>query len=315
MKTLAEIEPRTPIAQPGAFPIVINQPGSYYLTGQITGVSGQNGIVINTDDVTLDLNGYAVVGAGSGSGIEVASGLQRVSVRNGAVRGWSNGVLGSTSSLRLTDLVASGNAVSGILGGGDSLVSRCIARQNGDRGIQITSGIVSECEARSNNTGITVTDGCIRSCTATLNSTGIVGIRSVVEHCTSNSNTADGYFISTGRLRDCVARSNGGDGIECVGESIVTGNTCASNGTTTPGAGIHCSGDKNYIEGNNVMGNDVGIDANDTGVENNVIIRNSASCNTSNYDIGANNQAGPVGSLTTIGANPWGNVSMTGFCS
>ena len=321
MKTLSEIEPRKAIAQPaqgpGAFPIVIHQPGSYYLAGEITGVAGQSGIVISTNNVTLDLNGFALVGNGSGSGVEIGGGLQGVSVRNGLIRAWAVGVSASTASgLRFTDLVVANNASSGILGGNDSIVSQCSARQNGDRGIQISAGIVSHCTASSNNIGITVSDGSVINSSARGNTTGIVAIRGLVENSVGSANTGDGIFVSGGKVLNCIARSNTGDGIEALAESIVSGNVCSFNGAgAATGAGIHCTGDKNHVEGNNVFSNDVGIDVNDIGVENNVIVRNTASCNTSNYDIGVNNQAGTIGTLATIGSNPWGNVAMTGFCN
>src|SRR4051794_19684948 len=41
---------------------IISVPGSYYLSGNITGVSGKNGIEILAAGVTLDLNGFAVNG-------------------------------------------------------------------------------------------------------------------------------------------------------------------------------------------------------------------------------------------------------------
>ena len=48
----------------------ITQPGSYYLGGNITGVAGKNGIEIDADEVTLDLNGFALLGvAGSLDGV------------------------------------------------------------------------------------------------------------------------------------------------------------------------------------------------------------------------------------------------------
>ncbi len=43
----------------------ITQPGSYYLTGNIIGQSGRNGIQIAADNVTIDLMGFALLGAGS----------------------------------------------------------------------------------------------------------------------------------------------------------------------------------------------------------------------------------------------------------
>ncbi len=55
--TLPQVEPRMPIPPvgwSGTFPISIAQPGSYYLTRSLTGVSGQNGLVIGVEAVTVE---------------------------------------------------------------------------------------------------------------------------------------------------------------------------------------------------------------------------------------------------------------------
>src|SRR3979411_1007872 len=63
MKTLSQIEPRTAIS---FTPFVIPNAGSYYVTTNLVGISGTNGIVISSGNVTLDLNGFALLGvAGS----------------------------------------------------------------------------------------------------------------------------------------------------------------------------------------------------------------------------------------------------------
>src|SRR6478672_7546607 len=69
MKTLDQVEARTPVDAahtPGDASnlFIISQPGAYYLTGNITGVAGKAGIKITANDVTLDLNGFALVGPG-----------------------------------------------------------------------------------------------------------------------------------------------------------------------------------------------------------------------------------------------------------
>jgi hypothetical protein len=61
MKTLDQIEPRIPIS---ALPFTISASGSYYVTGNLTGVVGQHGISINADNVTLNLRGFEIVGPG-----------------------------------------------------------------------------------------------------------------------------------------------------------------------------------------------------------------------------------------------------------
>src|SRR3954468_6434409 len=65
-KTLQQVEPRTEINAtntPGDASSIfrITAPGSYYLSGNITGVSPKGGIVIASNDVTVDLNGFAVI--------------------------------------------------------------------------------------------------------------------------------------------------------------------------------------------------------------------------------------------------------------
>ena len=45
-------------------PLVIANGGSYVLTEDLAGSSGQNGITINADNVTLDLNGFQLSGGG-----------------------------------------------------------------------------------------------------------------------------------------------------------------------------------------------------------------------------------------------------------
>jgi hypothetical protein len=57
MKSLDQIEARTAITGAGA--VVISQAGSYYLTRNIT-VSSGDAITIGANNVTLDLNGFAI---------------------------------------------------------------------------------------------------------------------------------------------------------------------------------------------------------------------------------------------------------------
>ena len=89
MKTLDQVEARTPIS---ALPFTINDPGSYYLTADLTGSNAEHGISIDSDDVTLDLNGFTLRGvAGSLDGIYVVNSTPdygNIIIRNGNVRKW-----------------------------------------------------------------------------------------------------------------------------------------------------------------------------------------------------------------------------------
>jgi hypothetical protein len=88
-RTLAEIEPRTPINSttcPGDADSLyrITRAGSYYLTGNLTGVSGKSGIEIAVSHVTVDLMGHVLTGvAGSIDGVRVTAtttGVSRTAV-------------------------------------------------------------------------------------------------------------------------------------------------------------------------------------------------------------------------------------------
>src|ERR1700733_5595894 len=59
MLTLSQVEPRTPIS---TAPYFITLPGSYYLTTNLMISSGNNAIVIETNNVTIDLNGFTIFG-------------------------------------------------------------------------------------------------------------------------------------------------------------------------------------------------------------------------------------------------------------
>jgi hypothetical protein len=92
-KTLNEVEPRVAISAvntPGDADSVyrISQPGSYYLTADVTVIVGRRGIEVGASGVSIDLNGFAVNGV-LGIGLEGIStaGASRgnVSIMNGLV--------------------------------------------------------------------------------------------------------------------------------------------------------------------------------------------------------------------------------------
>ncbi len=76
----------------GPLPFTISNPGCYVLTSNLTGVSGQPGIVIDADHVTLDLNGFALIGvAGSTDGVKMLGIHENIEVRSGTVTDWGGG--------------------------------------------------------------------------------------------------------------------------------------------------------------------------------------------------------------------------------
>lgn len=91
-KTLTDVEPRTALRQPTspAAPdalLIISQPGSYYLAGDLDAGS-RSGIRVVVSDVRIDLNGFTIRGDGATtgrSGVTVLGTHQGIAVRNGAI--------------------------------------------------------------------------------------------------------------------------------------------------------------------------------------------------------------------------------------
>jgi len=163
MKTLQQVEPRTDVLTlpPAAnAQYVISAPGSYYLTTNILGISGANkvGILIRTNNVTLDLNGFAMIGNGSlFSGIWLYGpsgvGATNVAVVNGTVSGWGiAGVYASGSkNCRFERLLLSDNAHEGLYRPSDSQVLHCLARGNGTFGLFAGINVGSQCYVFDNS--------------------------------------------------------------------------------------------------------------------------------------------------------------------
>jgi parallel beta-helix repeat protein len=333
MKTLDEIEPRVAIS---SLPFVIGSPGSYYLAGNLTGVSGQNGITIAASDVTLDLNGFQLVGvSGSLSGIAVLEGQINVAVRNGTIRDWGGAGLDAslTHNCQLHLLQAYGNGgdglwvnqgstvvactarangLNGIIAGNGSSIQNCAARDNGGDGIQAGGGsALVSCAGRDNgDDGVQAGPGStVTACTATSNDDdGInAGIGSTVTAGAASENGEDGIQVGDGStVRACTSTLNVGDGIQVTSSCHVAGNTCDSNGAASGAAGVRATGARNRIDGNNVTGNAVGIAVE---IEGNLIVRNSARENGVNYEIAEGNKVGPVTNDPTT-AGPWANFEF-----
>jgi len=129
-----------------------------------------------------------------------------------------------------------------------------------------------------------------------------------VVRCRSINNGTDGIFAQfANTISDCVAKDNWGNGIKIIAGNYVLRNTVDLNGFDTgDGAGIHVVSQANRVDSNNVLTNDRGIDVD---VGGNLIVRNSARNNGTNYDIVGGNDVGPVGSAATA-TSPWANIEF-----
>jgi hypothetical protein len=147
------------------FPVTITDRGSYRLSSDLVVTPGATGIWIEADDVTLDLNGFNVVGSPKdfADGIFIMS--ANVEVRQGTVRSFGrHGIFSrnqrcldcvDAEGVRIIDVRAIGNGFNGIrLESQGALVDGCSAHTNGNAGInaQGQGSLVKNSVARANKT-------------------------------------------------------------------------------------------------------------------------------------------------------------------
>lgn len=131
----------------GGFPAVLTEPGSYRLTSNLL-VPDENttAIEIIADNITIDLNGFSILGpvdcsglacnvTGSGFGVNGAAN-RYLTVTNGTIRGMGRDGIGLGQDSRVEGVLVSDNGDDGITLGGAGIVYRCIVKNNGGRGVK-----------------------------------------------------------------------------------------------------------------------------------------------------------------------------------
>jgi len=287
-------EPRIPVQSlPGSATAlhVISEPGSYYLTANIQGVAGKNGIEITSRDVSLNLGGYLLEGvAGSLKGIRVGDFLKRVRIVEGSIARWGDGGVlvgnGAENSVLADLLVGENGGDSGIVATATAIL-RCRSERNSGWGIRGGS-LVVECECYDNsNVGIDANAAIVSKCRVAGNFLGIFcGDQVCISECVARNNVSGIIAFGRARVSSCHVAYNG--------EGIV-------------------AGDGAVVEGNSVVGNSgPGIITPNTGA---FVIGNRAQGNSPEYSLSAGNSFGPivdvagVGNITSVpNANhPWAN--------
>jgi hypothetical protein len=270
MKTLDQIEARTPIPKTSAIPIagphfIISQPGSYYLTGNIT-VSSEDGIRVASDDVTLDLNGFTIRSTledvDIGAGIRVLGLRSNLSVRNGCIVsgsivpenaatieavGFVNGIgplneiSDRISQLTVTDVQVRGVASIGILGQVQSTLTRCGADSCGEIGL--VGDIVRDCTAaRVGSIGI-LAGNATNSSAASFGGIGFY-IRENANNCHGSGTTGTGLQV-VGNASQCSGSSTQDIGLMCQGNA----SDCTGKSEGLNGWGLFCGGNATNCHG------------------------------------------------------------------
>ena len=190
----------TPGDAPG-FPVTISEPGSYRLSSNlVVPNNATTAIEIAASNVTLDLNGFAILGPANGtndtcgitavgSGIATAPGLtgrSNITVRNGAVQGVGCvGILLAGSAhlveyVHVQDVFAGGISLfptgqnSGLSAG--SIVQHSTVERAAFTGITVVTGVARHnVVANNGSSGITVFVGTIAYNVVSANGIGLSG--------------------------------------------------------------------------------------------------------------------------------------------
>jgi len=147
------------------FPIVVSQPGSYRLTSNLAVPNADTtAIEISSDRVTIDLNGFSIIGpvtcvtgfqcsGGEGDGVHVALGktFRNITVQNGTISGMGCDGIRLFGTGNVVDRMRlDNNGLDGLdVVGGE--VTNSHASQNGRGGFIVSSGIVTHNTAEANS--------------------------------------------------------------------------------------------------------------------------------------------------------------------
>jgi hypothetical protein len=264
MKTLAQIEARTPIS---SAPFTLSASGSYYLTTNLT-VSSGNAITITANNVTLDLNGFTIRStavAAAGTAILLSGGSASIAIYHGHISsgvtntaagvfgggGFANGIYYSGNApdnVRVKDVSVAGVlnygihlhtgnsttvefctvAVAGFDGIEANNVSDSTARNCGSFGINAVTA--NNCSGDSvGNTGINATTANNCSGTSSGSGTGLYANNAINCYGTSSGS---GYGLNATTANNCVGQSSSGYGV-----FVTIANNCY--GSSSSGTGLY----------------------------------------------------------------------------
>jgi hypothetical protein len=328
-------EPRIPISAsttPGDANAYfrITQPGSYFLNGNIRLLANKAAIAIVAEDVTLDLNGFGIIGAGqSGFPLTLILNDGGCTVRNGLIHAWGAYVtLNQARNCVFEDLTIRG-PYSGNLEANaqNSIFRRLIVESSGEVGIAASQNcLVEDCVVVGMGTGLAVGIGAslnsiVRNCTVRDVGVGITAFGNcIVENCSVFNATSVSSFddaainCDNGSIaRNCQVSGGAKAGIRTAGWSHAEGNRVQNSAigvaiTTFTSGPMRCRAIDNHV-----TGCPIGIKATGTA---SFIARNTVSnASTSHYDIPAGNALGEVVDLTaggnvTAATGPWANFRI-----
>ncbi len=259
---------------------------------------------------------------GAGNGIEVSEGCI---VEDCVVRDVSNGIgIKASIDCQVRGCYVANCSGDGICADEDSTIVDCRVLLGSSGGIVTKAGVnVLDCLVNGTaGTGIALGDYCRVQGSVVRNAGGWgigTGLGGQILECTASANLLGGIHAAEGsRVAECIVSgfdpmncsAGPASGIEVADNSVVV--ECQSNGHGM--AGIYATGSSNRIERNHVCNNDVGIGIGTTNgpAQDNLIVKNSASGNTTDYDVPANNSIGPTitDNYWIQNENAWNNFNL-----
>jgi len=311
-KTLMQVEPRIPVNAQTAPPDqlgesalhTIVEPGSYYLVGDLASTTHDFVVLIDSRDVTLDLNGFRVEG---GVLAAIAITGDHVTIRNGVVReSEGTGVTCSGMASVIEDIRVADVNLGIRAGGGQSVVRRCVVRDAPAGGISVEDGIVSDCQVDEGSAfGISAQRSIVTRCRVALieAAPAFVLSESVLTNSLLSGTGARGVIALRGSVvRDCTLSGFGLAGIQ-LGDAndVDRPNAAINNYLQTGSVGdtpiVAFSAD-NRIEGNTIaittdIATGIGIQTTGSG-GGNIVINNSVTGAATAYDLDPADAAGPI---------------------
>jgi hypothetical protein len=208
------------------FPIQVTQPGSYVLTSELVAPPMTRAIEVTGSSVRIDLNGFRVLGDGTGTadGIHVTG--VHVEISHGTVENFGgHGIRVAIPGFaaRVVDVKALDNGDNGVSAGLAAVVEDTEARANGVHGIGVAdNSAVSRCRAIGNG-----------------GNGFVIGIQSLIADSMSVANDESGYIVFDGSIvRGNVATLNDAAGFLISPTSLVTNNLALANGGVGLTAGM-----------------------------------------------------------------------------
>ncbi|MEL6330204.1 MAG: right-handed parallel beta-helix repeat-containing protein [Planctomycetota bacterium] len=221
----------------------ISQPGSYYLAGNVLADKANfSAIEVAATDVTIDLNGFAIDGAGLATGgIRAFGPTDRLAIRNGVIKGINGNMISAGSpSTSVRDIravgVAAGMGADGIfVGGAGAIVERCVVEDAGADGIDVGEGGVVRDSAVINcgSSGITLQiEAIAERCSVTGAADGILmGGRAKALHCRITGSRTNGIrAFDLAFIEGCTIDNATFDGIQATGDCVIVNNQVRASG-------------------------------------------------------------------------------------